>query len=271
MSHHRPITVAVLLLAMAAAAPARAAGVNLSWNECASEAGSARDATFACDTNGGSHTMVGSFVLDSAFPAVIGMEVVMDVAAASSVLPAWWDFGPFDGSARQLSACRNGSLSASLAAGANDAVCADWAQGTAMGGVAAWCGSNGSCVDHPASANSVRFKLATAVSIFTPHDLAGGTEYEVFRLTFNHARTSGSDACGGCATPVCLVLGSVRVVDRGDVNPRLLTLAVTPGSNTIAWQGGGGLAVGDVGTCPATSTPTPAKRSSWGAVKALYR
>ena len=41
---------------------ARAAGINLGWNDCPPGPTYRLTETFACNTNLGSHTMVGSFV-----------------------------------------------------------------------------------------------------------------------------------------------------------------------------------------------------------------
>ena len=83
-------TLSVALLCIASAA-AGTPGVRLSWNHCAGEGTGAHNAVFACASNLGSHTMIGSFVLDSDFPTVIGVEVFIDLATASAALPPWWD------------------------------------------------------------------------------------------------------------------------------------------------------------------------------------
>src|SRR5690349_1796199 len=56
-----------LLLALpallAVASAAHAAGVSLRWNDCYGDGG-VQNKNFACDTNAGSQTLVGSFTLD---------------------------------------------------------------------------------------------------------------------------------------------------------------------------------------------------------------
>ncbi len=60
----KPAPALTLILAslVCSAEPAIAAGVNLSWNACTPEGG-VQNKTFACNSNTGSRTIYGSFVL----------------------------------------------------------------------------------------------------------------------------------------------------------------------------------------------------------------
>jgi hypothetical protein len=266
MIHRRQFLDRSLLLAATAslglAMPSFAAeGVNLAWNHCLGEGTGVQNVAFACDNNTGSHVMIGSFVLGHDLAAVIGAEVVIDLAAASPSLPAWWMF-------RNVGSCRQSSMSANFVEDATDVVCQDWAGGAAAGGLASYCTIAGECVDHPTTANVARVKVGSAVAPQNAVDLVAGIEYFDFNLLINNQHTVGTGSCAGCETPVCIVLNSIRVVPEGDIGSRTLTTPIAPGTNFVTWQGGGVPVVGGVAGCPAV---TAAHGSTWGAVKSLYR
>jgi hypothetical protein len=75
-------------------------------------------------------------------------------------------------------------------------------------GIGAYCGSAGTCVDHPANANVVRIKLVEAVAQQFATTLIGGQEYFVFNLVIQNTNTVGTGACAAaprrsasCSTP----------------------------------------------------------------------
>jgi hypothetical protein len=184
-------------------------------------------------------------------------------AAASTTLPAWWDLSS--------AGCRTGALAVNLVSDPADAVCADWSDGKAMGGLARYCTYGGPCFSgSPSTPNLAKVIVATAVAAANASDLTPGNEYFAFHLAVGNARTTGATACAGCDVPVCLSLSSINVVGADNVGSRLITQASLPGSNTIGWQGGSGAAARSIPGCPALSA-TPAHHSSWGAVKSMYR
>jgi hypothetical protein len=254
----RLLSILPLFLALPAFA---AEGLNLAWNHCLGEGTGVQNVTFACNTNTGLHAMTGSFVLGHDLGAVIGAEVVLDLASASPTLPAWWSF-------LNAGTCRQTSMAASFIPNATDVVCQDWSAGLAVGGLASWCTIAGECVDHPTTPNVARVKVISAVPQENANDLAAGVEYFDFNLAINNEKTVGAGSCAGCETPVCIVLNSIRVVPKGDVGSRTLTTPTAPGTNFVTWQGGGVPVVGGVTGCPAV---TAARRSTWGTVKSLYR
>ena len=80
-------------------------------------------------------------------------------------------------------------------------------------------------------------------------------------MNFNNARTLG-DACPGCETGVCIVLNSIKI-NQPVGTPGGDKFVTAPAARNVAvWQGGIGGACG-----PAT----PARNTTWGSVKALYR
>jgi len=252
-----------LLLALAVPHLALAAqGLNLAWNHCQGEGTGVQNLAFACDTNSGTSVLTGSFILSSDYSPVSGMEIILDLAAASATLPAWWEF-------HNAGSCRQSSLHFDILGDLSESVCQDpWFGHSAAGGIAAYCGQLGTCVDHPSSANVVRFKAAAAVPPSQLMSLSVGTEYFAFHLGIDHARTVGTGSCGGCATPVCIVLNTIRLSRPTGLGDRFMGAGSAPGSNVATWQGGGSPVNGANVGCPAA---TATHRSAWAEVKSLYR
>jgi hypothetical protein len=245
----RDLAIALLLTATPAFA---AQGVNLAWNHCLGEGTGVQNAVFACDTNSGQHTLVGSFVLGADMPSVSGMEIMVDLVAAAASLPAWWDY-------RNPGTCRQSSLTANFASDPANVVCADWSGGLAIGGIGAYC--TGACTNAP---HAARIKMVEAVPQQNLRQLTAGTEYFSWNVVIDHQKTVGTDSCSGCSIPVCIVFNSLNVTQSVGVGDRFISGGTGPGTDFATWQGG---AVGGSGCPAATST----RRSTWGSVKSLYQ
>ena len=235
----------LLLAALSlAASPALGAGVNLAWNDCG-QAGQV-NRSFACNSNTGTHTLVGSYVPPAGMTAVTGAEVVMRLVSASASYPAWWQF-------KNVGSCRQTSLTANADFSAGPYSCADYWAGQAAGGL--------SLYQVISSSIPTRAKLLMVYAV--PPNLAMPVseelEYYAFKLSINSAKTVGTGACDGCLDPVCIVLNEIKLTQPVGVgNYRLQNPAL---SYYATWQGG---VVS--GGCPAA---TPARNRTWGAVKSL--
>ena len=247
--------VALLALALSTiAADAHAnGGVAIRWDQCYADGG-AQNKNFACDTNDGSETLVVSFVPAADIVNANGLEIVIDLASSSAILPQWWFF-------KNIGACRQTSLATGTTVGG--LYCPDWSAGNGFGGIAAYnVGQRGT--------NTSRIKMAAAVQpADQAQNLSGLSEYLGFRLVIDNAKTVGTGACAGCTTPVCIVLMSMNISTPILLNNRLLTGPANGTDSDFAlWQGGGNPVVGGNSGCPAA---TPTAKRTWGAVKALYR
>ena len=104
----------------------------------------------------------------------------------------------------------------------------------------------------PAALNRARLKVGAGVSPGSV-TLLGGVEYYALRVTVDYAKSVGYGACSGCATPATIVLNDVWTLNQH---------FTTPLANAcLRWQADG------VTPCSAT----PARNSTWGQVKGLYR
>src|SRR5262245_4303275 len=80
---------ALLLLAAMSPLPARALStLNLRWDACIGDGG-VSNKSFACNTNTGVNTLVGSWVSHLDLQNVTGNQVVVDLGAYAPPLPAW--------------------------------------------------------------------------------------------------------------------------------------------------------------------------------------
>ena len=241
-----------MLLALTAALATAAPGVNVRWNLCLGDGGVANK-NFACNSNSGTNTAVGSFELGEDILQASGNEIVIDIATAGPV-PAWWQF-------KNVGTCRSTSLGLN---GINPAAvnCPDWASGQSAGGIGAY--NIGI-----AGPNTARIVAALAVPASALADLFAGQEYFSYNMTINNAKTVGTGSCAGCSVAACIVFNSVNVTTQVPANDRKLS-GPTNGtdSNFCTWQGGAGTDSNRGVGCPAA---TPTRNSTWGKVKSLYR
>ncbi|MBI5711670.1 MAG: hypothetical protein HZC42_15410 [Candidatus Eisenbacteria bacterium] len=246
-----PLALMVLLVGtVVPAAGATAAGVNFSWDACASEGG-VQSKTFACNTNAGSRAAWGSFIVAAAQDSFVGVEIIVAVQAQSDTLPDWWQFF-------NSGACRQTALSTSFDfTSAPGASCTDPWFGQAAGGLAAYHTINTVPPVPSGLPNAARIKIGAAVPSTSPLTLAAGTEYYCFRLILTNAKTAGSGACSGCDIPVCLTLSEIKVAQ---LNGAVEDLTQPISQNVVYWQSSGG-------SCGATAP----QNVIWGQIRSILR
>ena len=256
---HATLTLACAALSLVPVAAQAGQGLSLAWFHCYSEGTGTHNAVFACNTNAGVHSLVGSFELANDMANVIGTEIVLNLAADAPALPDWWQF-------KNTGTCRLAALSAAFA-NPGSLACPDWSAGLMIGGLGAYCTASVGCPTSP-SANAAIIKLINAVAPNDATPLLGGQTYYDFTINISNIKTVGDGSCNGCTVPVCIVLNSINVVAKDNVEHRFLSGAASPVSNFVTWQGGGNPVGGGTIGCPAA---TATRTSSWGSVKSLYR
>jgi hypothetical protein len=247
-----PAIAGILLAAAVLASAAYAqAGLLLSWNDCVAGISASQNKTFDCDSNLGEDRLFAAFRVASSVDSVLGFEVVVDLQGSSSTLVDWWQVG--------FGRCRDGALRADddFTLGS----CASPWNTAASGGVLSYTptmprGQN----------NQSRVLIALAVPSDNMGTLLPATTYYASRIVLSHVRTTGDPSCAGCQEPVCMVLNTILLrrpprpigAPSGDVR---INGADATGSNQVAWQGASGT------LCDAV----PTHRTTWGALKSLYR
>lgn len=234
-------------------------GCNLRWDHCYGDGG-VPNKNFACDVNTGSETLVGSFVPAWDIGDVSGLEIMLSFASASASYPAWWRTSAYP------AACRLSAISvSSTPVDPLTTNCPDWGSGQQVGGLASY------SYPYYYGPNTARMTLGYAVAPDQLAFLTGRHEYFAFRIRISHVATVGTGSCAGCTTPMCIMFTSVNQV-TGSGSPWATRWLTGPAnqvdSDYATWQGGAGVS-STLGTgCPAA---TPARKSTWSSVKALYR
>jgi hypothetical protein len=245
----KTILMSCTLLALTAGmAFAGAGGLNLGWNDCGGDP-STLNQVFACNTNAASplHTLVGSFMAPSCVNAMSANEVVMDIQSTGAVLPQWWNV--------RTGGCRvPTSMLGNFDFTAGPFTCLDYWQGGATGGLS----------EEAPVANRARIKAVFALPAGSPGitGIPEGTEVYSYKCNINNAKTVGLGACAGCQTGVCIVLNSIKINQPVSEPCGGKFVSAPAVRNFATWQGGIG------GDC---YQATPAKNTTWGSVKALYR
>ena len=261
-------------LLLALAAPALAApnpyGLNLTWDQCHGDGGTA-NRQFACNTNSGFESLVTSFVVDQQIQDIAAVEMFLDIASESPALPAWW-------SMKNAGTCRPTALSFTVTPpNPASAVCFDWSNGLASAGI-------GYYNIGVAGPNTVKMAAVAAVPQGLGLVADAGVQYFTGSFRISHTKTVGLGACTGCQVPVCILYSYLRLyVNTGGsttIHRVLNTPANTPNSQVATWQSGQVLGLQPncdpfTGVCSASficaTQPVDSRRNTWGAVKSLYR
>ncbi len=240
------VSLALLVFALApGGADAGPGGLNLGWGDCQGLPATQNE-TFSCDTNSGTHVLVGSFVAPCCLTPDAA-ESVIDLQSEGATLPAWWSLR-----ATAPLGCRSTSLLHSADFTSGPFTCADYWQGAASGGASE---------DPVTTGNRARIKLLEGLAGGDPliRPVPEGTEIYVFKCIINNQKTTGFEACGGCDVGVCLVLNTIMINQPA---PNDIPYSTPAQRNWVTWQGGIGA------DCYGA---TPVKNTTWGTIKALYR
>jgi hypothetical protein len=233
--------IALVFTLLLAAGPAHAAGSGLRWNECEGPSNRA----FACDRSTGSEVLVGSFQ-SPASSDMLGIDVFLRFTTVDGAVPVWWHMW-------DAGDCRRNSSSLSVDM-STETDCED-----------PWLGqATGLYAPHSFDAHGLDLRMVIAVPEQAIQRIAADRTYAAFRLTFNHARSSGAAACAGCQQPVCIVIEQMNLVFRDSPRYDVALTAGRPGSgapgNIATWQGG----------TPSCGAGAP-KSSTWSELKKRYK
>jgi len=239
---------AVLLIALAPAA--FAAGFNVAWNDCAGSGGVAAK-VFACDTNTGTEDLVVSVRAPAGISRWVSFECELFFRMSVEPVPPWWQLRNQSG---QSSQCRNGALSV-LPVPPPGSTCTDAYLGQGAGGIGTY------QIAPSGKSNQARLLTVFAVPMGTESVLQAGEEYFVQRVVVTHAKSAGSGACASCNLPVCAFVSFVRVVQVNGAPGGNVEVSTAAESPSAAWQEGSDF-------CRQSNA---ARKSSWGAVKSIYR
>jgi hypothetical protein len=220
----------------------------IAWTACAGEGGLSSE-SFACNTNSGFHTLVGSFILTEPFQSDSSWYYAADIYFGTqdyfgSTLPDWWRFST-DG-------CRPNAATVSTDFGFSpQTICHDPVYTIHGSGF-----SIRTAPDQPPHGGYTYGNLRVEALSPEPVLLEAGQEYLAFRVTVPHTGTVGSGACAGCCERMVVRIQDFWLHGYPYGNDRSF-----PQSNPqIEWQGSG-----------SGCGPTVARSKTWGQIRALYR
>ena len=191
------------LLALLLASPALAAGVDIGWDNCLGEAGSASLKTFACNTNTGTESLWISFEVPVSTSGGL-LEVAIEYRTRSAApLPVWWDYQGTIG-------CRSNQLFVDKNPPQSTATCAQASTGVFV-------------LDHTDYQYPTP-DVGRIVIVGGSNSLIANQRYLACRFLLTHVKTFG---CAGCDMPVSITV-------TAHVGGVFLTNPIN--NNTAYWQ-----------------------------------
>jgi type 1 fimbria pilin len=235
-----------LLIALSASA-AMAAGVNVSWgNACWADAGHASSLTWACNSNTFSGPvlprMTCSFQVAQDKTNFVATDIYMEGITddVGTLCPDWWKLGAGE--------CRANAVT--MSADASVQGCLDlWtAAGGGGGGIGLY------------SDDTNRTHLNASWAVADPLAIFAGDENFAVQFRIATTKTVGTGACAGCLTPMTWALNRIQVAYQLEES-EVLDFVIPGGNQCLSWNGG-------AAPC---APPIPARNTTWGQVKSLYR
>jgi hypothetical protein len=231
------------------------AQIQTRWDDCFTDGGAANKSS-ACNTDIGTNRIAVSYTMPQTFTGFVAVDGQIDLRADDNTMPVWWDL-------KNSGACRQTAASISI-------------DGTVLPNY------SGSCVDtwdfgatgtglftgyargyggDPARARAV-FAIARPAS--NPTTLNNGTNYLAWIWQIDNANTS---TCTGCLENVSIIVTQIVLSSINPIGNAALsqTIVLTPDYNNnpydacVLWQSA------------ASCFGTPARATTWGNVKAMYR
>jgi len=233
---------AALLIALSTSV-ASAAGVNVSWGNLCWADGGVSSLTWACNNNTFTGTrMTCSFQVAQDMTNFVGIGIYMEgiTNAPATLVPDWWKIGGGE--------CRPTALSMSMDASVLPGACVDVFQAQGGGGIGLY------------SENADRASLNAAWAVPDPLAVFAADEMFACQFRVTSVKTVGTGLCAGCTTPMTWALNRIEVAYLG-ADSEFLDFVIPGGNQCLRWQNG-------AAPC---SAPIPARNTTWGQVKSLYR
>lgn len=239
-------SLAIALALSCAASTARAGILHLRWDACGTDGATAT--SFACDTNTGSHQLIGSFQSPIALSDFGGMLAFVAFTFSGGALPEWWNAW-----ALSPSPCRGGAFTTNFFHDDSWTACGDFWNGLANGGISTYAPDG---LHQAPGCTSYILKIAVAAPVGA---LAAGQETFGFRVIISNAKTVGAGACGGCTLAGNIELVRLDLDTASGPQPAVQIEGSSDGGHLAVWQS------------PATCQSVPVRNRTWGAIKSLYR
>jgi len=239
----KTILLTSMLLALTVSVALAAGGFSLNWGTvCYTEAATPA-LVFACATNSGTAgVMTTTFMLDNPMADLVGCEWQIDGQSDDVALPEWWKLG-----AAPDCRANKASFKSAYVAVATEA-CVDWTDGQGFNAPNfTWTG------------NRVRLTLGIAIDASTPFGALASQEYYSGGVDILNSKTVGTGACAGCSIGM-IFAENVFTAAGLDGRRDEFIVPMTGGNRCLSWNN------------PTTDcTLVPARPTTWGQIKGLYR
>jgi hypothetical protein len=240
---------------LVALAPSTVAGsgLDLSWNTCPA-ASYTFDLNLPCSTPGGSARLFGAFISDVSIPAVVAMEVTLDVFVDEPTLPDFWNFNTVIST---MSCQRELSFGVERPLTGCDGVADLW--NPVPPGLEASV-AIGYYPNLGGSPNRGRLVGLIFRDVSHPTAVAAGTQTFAFQLDLSTSLASETGGpCTGCSSELAVRFAQARLYTTGTGSPVYFFEGPGIWSDCVVANGG------------IVGCFTPVQNRTWGSLKALYR
>jgi hypothetical protein len=238
----KTILLTSMLLALTVSV-ALAGGVNVAWGTLCYTENPVSSTTFACNTNTGNRVMTASFMLDVPMDDMIALEWAIEGQSDLPALPDWWKLGATPD-------CRAGKATFnSNYTGMESGTCVDWTAGAGF-----------NAPNYLWDTNMAHLTMGVAIDGGTPYAAAADQEYYAGGATILFSKVVGTGLCAGCSSGMIFGLKSLGVVGLSGRRDDFFT-PLPGGNQCLRWNN----------TILPCAPPVPARNTTWGQVKSLYR
>ncbi len=251
------------LLLLLGVSLASAAGVNINWGvECYGDAPAA-SLTWACGSNlyasslpgaGGSNTIAITMSYALPYPKtnVVASDIYLEGVSDNETdpVPAWWQMN--DGECRGNPNVVGVITLSGVYAGSSGGppACFDYYQGTGGGGLGLY------------SDEGSRTHINGTWAVPDPlGEVPANQETYAATYRIKTAKTFGTGACAGCTTPWTWAFNYTQIAFQNEQVSLQLGDPIPGGNQCLSWNGGAHVC----------GPPLPARATTWGQIKSLYR
>jgi hypothetical protein len=239
----KTLLLAGLLLALTATV-ASAAGVSVNWGNDCWGLTPVSNYTWACNSNTNTNIrMMCTFKPAVSKTTLAATDIYLEGMTEATVVPDWWKLGTGE--------CRSAALSLSVDGGgiSDPEACLDLWQSQGGGGIANYWETDN------------RMHIIAVWAIADPVVAPAETEIMAAQIRVSAVKTLGTTKCNGCSTPAIWALNYIQVGYLNETVPTILDYAYAGGNQCLRYMSS---------TLPCTR-PVPARNTTWGQVKSLYR
>jgi hypothetical protein len=232
------------LLLVVAASVASAAGLSINWGTVCWGDNPKANLTWSCSSNTFTGVkMTASFMVDETKSTFVSTDLYMEGMTEAATVPDWWQLG--------TGGCRAGQ--AGLLNAPQGATCPElWSgseSGSGFGGIGLY------------YTDTNRMHINAVWAIGEPVEAPAQTEIFAAMFTIGASKSVGATKCLGCAVPAIWALNYIQVGYFGETQATVLDRPFPDGNQCLTYFGS---------TLPCAK-PVPARNTTWGQVKSLYR